>query len=119
MRVFSFILFIVLSSCAEQGNIQDFKVGRFKTYLEEADVTSIAERNEFIQIETHEGVKDTFDITWESNFEYTLKHKNPKTALDSIPFSVRITGIKKKSYTFTAQFKGSNFKQKGWVEKLD
>ncbi|MCK0131076.1 DNA topoisomerase IV [Flavobacteriaceae bacterium F08102] len=114
-----FLILILLWSCTEQGNIEDFKTGRFKTYLEDAEETSIAERNDSIQIETHNGIKDTFDIHWDSNFEYTLRHKYPKTVLDSTPFVVKITGIKKNSYTFIAHFKGSNYKQKGWVEKLE
>lgn len=116
-------LIVILSSifffsCAEQGDINQFKTGTFKTLLDDSDVNSIAFRNDSIQIETYNNVKDTFKIKWVSNFEYELLKINPKTQLDSTPFIVKITGVKKDSYSFTAHFKGSNFKQKGTAHKV-
>jgi hypothetical protein len=97
----------------------NFKIGKYKTILEDNDITSFAERNDSIQIETYNNKKDTFSIQWISNFEYVLLKKNPKSKLDSTPFYVKITGIKKNSYNFKAYYKGSNFKQKGKAIKLD
>ena len=97
----------------------NFKTGMFKTVLEDKETSSIAYRNDSIQIETYENKKDTFNIQWIDNFEYVLTKKSPKTLLDSTPFHVKITAIKKDAYHFKAYYKGSNFKQKGKAFKLD
>ncbi|MET2985449.1 hypothetical protein [Aureibaculum conchae] len=110
---------IFFFSCTEQGDINQFKTGTFKTHLDDTDINSVAYRNDSIQIETYNNVKDTFAIKWTSNFEYELLKLNPKTQLDSTPFIVKITGIKENSYSFLAHFKGSNFKQKGKAVKLE
>ncbi len=110
------VLFII--SCKENtGDINQFRTGTFNTFLEGTDITSIAVRNDSIQIETYNNHIDSFSIKWKSNFEYVLQKINPETALDSIPFHVRITGFKNNSYTFKASYKGSNFKQKGRAKK--
>ncbi|MDY7396105.1 DNA topoisomerase IV [Aureibaculum sp. 2210JD6-5] len=119
MRYFIVIVSLFLFySCGKQGNIDQFKTGTFKTHLDESDINSIAYRNDSIQIETYNNVKDTFAVKWTSNFEYELLKLNPKTQLDSTPFIVKITGIKENSYSFTAHFKGSDFKQKGTAVKV-
>lgn len=119
-----FLIFILLSfsiSCINKNkvHVNDFKNGSFKTTLEDDDIVSYATRNDSIQIEDFNGVKDTFKIKWLDQFEYILVKKNPKTMLDSTPFHVKITGIKKNTYSFSAYYKGSNFKQKGTAIKLD
>jgi len=119
-NVYIIILLIIFVSC--KGNptdISQFKNGTFKTFLEDSDVTSVAVRNDSIQIETYNNVKDTFAINWKSNFEYVLTKLHPKSELDSTPFHVKITGFKDKSYTFKAYYMGSNFKQKGEALKID
>lgn len=121
MNKFLFLLFaLLLFSCFDKPETKpnNFKTGKFKTILEDSDVISFAERNDSIQIETYDNKKDTFHIEWVNNFEYILLKKNPKTLLDSTPFHVKITGIKKESYTFNAYFKGSKFKQKGTATKI-
>lgn len=120
MKIFVVIglLFLFISCKEEKLNINQFKTGNFKTYLEDSDATSIAIRNDSIQIETYNGIKDTFAIKWKSNFEYVLTKLHPKNELDSTPFIVKITGFKNDSYTFKANYKGSNFKQKGKAIKL-
>ena len=75
-------------------------------------------RNDSIQIEIYNSVKDTFDIKWESNFEYILTKTRPKNELDSTPFHVKITGFENDSYTFKASYKGSKYIQKGKAIKL-
>lgn len=118
--VFILILFLFFS-CEKPKNIdlEIFKTGTFKTLLDANDDSSIAVRNDSIQIETYNSKKDTFAINWINNFEYVLKKTNPKTALDNTPFHVKITGVKEDSYTFKAYYKGSNFKQTGTVYKLE
>jgi len=114
MKYLSVIAFLIIISCKENtGDINQFKTGTFKTFLEDSDVSSIAKRNDTIQIETYNNHKNTFAIKWKSNFESILTKTHPKTALDSTPFHVKITGFKNKPYTFKASYKGSNFKQKG------
>ncbi len=118
------LIIIILTfflSCIESSkvNVDDFKKGSFKTVLDDRETVSMAYRNDSVQIESYEEVKDTFYITWLDQFEYVLLKKHPKTLLDSTPFHVKITSIKKDSYTFRAHYKGSNFKQKGTAFKLE
>lgn len=110
---------VLLNSCKRNNtDVKQFKTGTFKTTLEENDDTSIAIRNDSIQIEIYKNTKDTFAIEWKSNFEYVLTKLEPKNALDSTPFHVKITGFKANSYTYKANYKGSNFRQKGKAIKL-
>ena len=120
MKIFAFIglLFLFISCKEEKLDINQFKTGKFKTFLDDSDATSMAVRNDSIQIETYNATKDTFAIVWNSNFEYELTKLHPKSELDSTPFIVKITGFKSDSYTFKANYKGSNFKQKGKAIKL-
>ena len=115
----SISFFVLLISCRDNNtDVNKFKVGTFNTFLEDMDATSIAIRNDSIQIEIYNNVKDTFDIKWESNFEYILIKTHPKNELDSTPFHVKITGFKNDSYTFKASYKGSKYIQKGKAIKL-
>lgn len=118
-NILYFFLTLLFISC--QGNntsITEFRTGTFETYLDDSDEISIAVRNDSIQIETYNNIKDTFSINWKSNFEYELIKVNPKKGLDSLPFYVKITGVKNNTYTFKANYKGSDFKQKGKVIKI-
>ena len=122
MRYFAIIMILfTTASCLKNKNahVDDLKNGSFKTTLEDKETISYATRNNSIQIEDFNGIKDTFNIKWIDQFEYVLVKKNPKTMLDSTPFHVKITGIKNNTYTFNAYYKGSNFKQKGTAVKLD
>lgn len=122
MRYFVIIiLFFAMASCLTNSNIHvdELKYGSFETTLEDKETISYAIRNDSIQIEDFNGIKDTFNIKWIDQFEYVLVKKNAKTMLDSTPFHVKITGIKNNTYTFNAYYKGSNFKQKGTAVKLD
>lgn len=115
------IILTCFTSCLESSkvNVGDFKKGAFKTVLDDGETVSMAYRNDSLQIESYQEVKDTFYITWLDQFEYVLLKKNPKTLLDSTPFHVKITSVKKDSYAFRAHYKGSNFKQKGTAFKLE
>lgn len=114
------MIFCFTASCIKNSTVHmdDFKKGRFKTLLDDNDVVSFATRNDSIQIEEFNGVMDTFRINWLDQFEYELLKKNPKTLLDSTPFYVKIISVKENSYQFQANYKGSNFKQKGTATKV-
>ena len=117
--LFCFVFLQLVGCKSESKNINSFKTGKYKTVLKDSDISSIAERNDSLQIELTEGVRDTFYINWKNDFEYILLKKQPKSLLDSTPFHVKITGVKDKEYTFKAYFKGSNFKQEGTAIKLE
>lgn len=122
MRYFFIVLLLFsLVSCIKKNkvNMDDFKQGKFKTVLEDKETVSFATRNDSIQIEDFNGIKDTFNIKWLDQFEYVLTKRVPRTMLDSTPFYVKITGVKQNSYSFKAYYKGSNFKQKGTAFKLE
>lgn len=112
---------LVLFSCNKSTNLtpQQLRNGKFKTTLNNGEYESYAYRNDSIQIETYNNKKDTFYIKWINNFEYHLIKKHPKNNLDNKPFIVKITGLKRGSYSFTAHFKGSNYKQKGIAFKAN
>ena len=114
-----FLVFII--SCNNPNNLKprQLRIGTFKTIINEGNYESFATRNDSIQIETFNNKKDTFYIKWKSNFQYSLLKKNPKNDLDKKEFIVKINGVKKNSYTFTAYFKDSNFKQKGKATKIN
>ncbi len=111
------ILLFLFFSCEKSTDVAQFRTGTYKTYLDDSDEVSTAIRSDSIQIEIYNNVRDTFAINWKSNFEYELKKINPKKGLDSVPFYVKITGIKGNTYTFKANYKGSNFKQQGKAVK--
>ncbi len=117
--LFSIVLIIGFLSCTSEKKLdaQSLRTGSFTTYLDDSDAVSKAVRNDSLQIETYDKAVDTFHITWKSNFEYILTKVNPKKGLDSVPFYVKITGIRGNSYTFRAYYKGSNFKQTGKAVK--
>ena len=123
--IFRISLIIIILTCfiscieSSKVNVGDFKKGAFKTVLDDGETVSMAYRNDSLQIESYQEFKDTFYITWLDQFEYVLLKKNPKTLLDSTPFHVKITSVKKDSYAFRAHYKGSNFKQKGTAFKLE
>ena len=118
---FSCIIACIVYACKPNtSDVTQFRTGTYKTYLDKRDVESTAIRNDSIQIEYHEKGIDTFAIIWKSNFEYELLKLNPKKGLDSVPFYVKITGVKNNTYTFKAYYKDSNFKQQGKaVKQLD
>lgn len=113
------LCFFISCNQGKRLRVNDLKSGRFKTVLEDEETESFATRNDSIQIEEYQKLKDTFYIEWIDQFEYVLIKTNPKTLLDSTPFHVKITSIKKDGYDFNAYYKGSNFKQKGRAYKID
>lgn len=119
--ILGILLVTILTSCLKNssGNVEDFRTGTFKTVLEDSESISMAVRNDSIQIETYQQVKDTFLIRWIDSFEYVLRKKNPKTLLDSTDFHVKITSISGDGYEFKAFYSGSNFQQKGTAYKIE
>jgi hypothetical protein len=113
------ILFILGSCLKGNSNVEEFRVGHFKTVLDDKGTVSMAIRNDSLQIESFQNKKDTFDIKWVSPFEYVLRKKNPQTLLDSTDFHVKIISISENSYEFKAYYMGSNFQQKGTAYKVD
>lgn len=122
MRYLIFISFLLFISCSNNNqtihSFKDLRQGNFKSEIINSDVTSYFSRNNKIQTEKFDDKEYQFSIHWKSDFEYELLNLHPKNALDSTPFVVKITGLHKKFYTFTAQYKGSEFKQKGKTYKL-
>ncbi len=116
--IYIFIVFMLYGCTSNTSDVLQFRTGTYKTYLEDSDEVSTAIRNDSLQIEIYNNVRDTFSIRWKSNFEYELLKTNPKKGLDSLPFYVKITGVKDSTYTFKAYYKDSNFKQKGKAVKL-
>ena len=121
MKAWVYIIVFIgaFTSCKTEKKLdaESLRTGSFTTYLDDSDAVSTAIRNDSLQIETYNNAVDTFNIRWESNFEYILTKVNPKKGLDSVPFYVKITGIRGNSYTFRAYYKGSNFKQTGKAVK--
>ena len=114
MKYFLILCFVFFLSCNQSKGLtpEQLKVGTFKTILNDS-VSSLAVRSATKQIETYNDVKYEFNIYWKSNFEYSLKRINPKNALDSTAFIIKITGIHKNTYTFKAHYKGFKYFQKG------
>ena len=112
---------LCLISCTREkpAKVGDFHKGSFKTVLDDTEIVSTAWRNDSVQVETYAGKTDTFAIKWVDPFEYVLVKTKPRTLLDSTPFHVKITSIKRDRYTFRAYYRGSNFKQTGTAYKLD
>ncbi|MDB4297822.1 hypothetical protein N9901_03630 [Flavobacteriaceae bacterium] len=110
----------VAISCSSRNatDILSFKQGTFKTYLKDSKDSSTFVRTKNLQIEHYKQKVDTFTVEWIHNFEYHLKKLHPNSKLDSIPFIVKITGIKENSYKFKGHYQGSNFKQEGTSHKL-
>lgn len=119
--LFILLVFFALTGCQPKQlkDVNYYKTGTFKTVLKGKEIYSVAKRNDSIQIETFKEESDTFFIKWKSNFEYILLKKNPKNALDSTPFHVKITKFDGESYQFKAFYKDSNFKQEGTATKQD
>jgi len=114
-------LFLFFTGChpKQLKGVDYYKTGTFKTVLKDKSTTSVAQRNDSIQIETYKGKRDTFYIKWKDDFEYILLKKNPKTSLDSTPFHVKIIKFDGRSYKFKAFYEGSNFKQEGTATKIN
>ncbi len=115
-----FVLFALLISCkSEEINPDRFKTGIFEIPEEKGYKKTTIIRSDSIQIEKYGDRIDTLSIIWKNNFNYTLKMLHPKTAIDEDPIHVKITSLKKKSYSFEAVIGHSNFVQKGEVFKIE
>ena len=115
------LLISVVFACKPRKitDISVFKTGQFTSYLKDSRDSSYFYRTHHFQIETYKGKTDSFAVYWKSDFEYELRKVNPKSKLDSLPFIVKITGIKENTYTFKGHYQGSNFKQEGTTIKKE
>lgn len=116
IAIFS-ILFVIASCKNEITSIDNFKTGTFEIPEGKGYKKTIIIRKDSLQIEKYEDRIDTLKITWKNNFNYTLKMVHPKSAIDEDPIHVKITSVKKNSYTFEAVIGHSNFVQKGEIFK--
>jgi hypothetical protein len=120
--IYSILFLTLLTSCYEQErNCKDFKTGKFKSEIEVdgKKLFTTFERNDSIQIETFEGITDSYDVRWTNNCEYVIKNSKPKNMAEKKALQVKILTTSKNSYTFEYNFVGEDTKQKGIVYKLD
>lgn len=116
--MFKYILILtplLFTSCYEQErNCNDFKTGKFKSEITIDGVkhTSTFERKDSIQIETYNGVIDTFDIRWINDCEYVMKNSNPKNRAEKKLVSMKILTTKDNTYVFEYNYVGDTNKQK-------
>ncbi|MFT5753044.1 MAG: hypothetical protein ACI924_000250 [Flavobacterium sp.] len=120
--IYSILFLTLLTSCYEQErNCKDFKTGKFKSEIEVdgKKLFTTFDRNDSIQIETFEGITDSYDVRWTNNCEYVIKNSKPKNMAEKKALQVKILTTSKNSYTFEYNFVGEDTKQKGIVYKLD
>ena len=120
--VYSILILTLLTSCYNQErNCKDFKTGKFKSEIEVdgKKLVTTFERNDSIQIETYDGVTDSYDVRWTNDCEYIIKNSKPKNIAERKAVQVKILTTSKNSYTFEYNFVGEAIKQKGIVYKLD
>lgn len=115
-------LVLLLTSCYEQErNCSDFKTGSFtsETVIDGKKFESTFERNDSLQVETFEGVVDTFHIRWTNDCEYIIKNIKPKNMVEKKAVHVKILTSKDNTYVFEYSYIGEATKQKGIVTKID
>jgi hypothetical protein len=115
-------LTFLLTSCYNQErNCKDFKTGKFNSEIEidGKKLVSTFERNDSIQIETYDGITDSYEVRWTNDCEYVIKNSKPKNMAERKAIQVKIMTTSKKSYTFEYNFVGETLKQKGIAYKLD
>lgn len=114
------IPFLFFSCYEQERNCKDFKTGKFESeiIIDGVKHTSTFERNDSIQIETYNGVIDTFNIRWINDCEYIMKNSNPKNMAERKAVSMKILTTKENTYTFEYNYVGDTNKQKGTVTKL-
>jgi hypothetical protein len=121
-KIYYLILLFLLTSCYNQErNCKDFKTGKFKSEIEVdgKKLVTTFERNDSIQIETFDGVTDSYNIRWTNDCEYILKNSKPKNRQERKAVQMKILTTSKNSYTFEYNFVGETEKQKGIVYKLN
>jgi hypothetical protein len=114
-----FTFFLMTSCYNQERNCTDFKTGKFASEitLNEETITSTFERNDSIQIETFEGIIDTFSVRWINDCEYVIKNTKPKNMIEKKVVSIKILSTTKDSYTFEYNYVGETNKQKGIATK--
>jgi len=120
--IYSILLLTLLTSCYNQErNCKDFKTGKFKSEIEVdgKKLVTTFERNDSIQIETFEGITDSYDVRWTNDCEYIIKNSNPKNIAERKAVQVKILTTSKNSYTFEYNFVGEAIKQKGIAHLIE
>ena len=109
-------IFVQLAGCkSESTNIDSLKTGKYKTVLKDSDISSIAVRNDSLQIELTEGIRDTFYINWKNDFEKfrkLWKHSSPEELKNYL-------SVFRRKYSLTAaiNYYRANFR-KGKMEPI-
>jgi hypothetical protein len=115
------LTFLMTSCYNQERNCKDFKTGKFNSEIEidGKKLVSTFERNDSIQIETYDGITDSYEVRWTNDCEYVIKNSKPKNMAERKAIQVKIMTTSKKSYTFEYNFVGETLKQKGIAYKLD
>jgi hypothetical protein len=113
--------FLFTSCYNQERNCTDFKTGKFTSeiLLDGETISSTFERNDSIQIETFEGIIDTFSVRWINDCEYVIKNTKPKNMLEKKVVSIKILSTKDNSYSFEYNYVGETNKQKGIATKTN
>jgi len=121
MRVFSFLLLLLLLSCYESTrNCKDFKSGKFYSEVTiNGDVfKSTFERSDLLQIESYNSKVDSSKLRWINNCEVIFKTINPKNMAEEKDIHLKILTTTDSSYTYEYSYVGETKKQKGVAYKV-
>ena len=115
------IAFLLTSCYNQERNCKDFKRGKFKSeiIIDGKKTITTFERNDSTQIETFEGITDSYDVRWTNDCEYIIKNSEPKNIAERKAVQVKILTTSKNSYTFEFNYVGEVLKQKGVAYKLE
>jgi hypothetical protein len=114
--------FIFLISCkTPERNCQDYRNGTFEftAIINGEEKTTSFTRNEAIEIDIFEGVKDSSSVKWINDCEYILKNLHPKNALQKAPIAIKILTTNQEGYTFEYGQVGDSNKARGTVKKIN
>lgn len=120
VRCFLFVLLIASCNTMPQRECSKFKTGSFTfaSTIEGEERTTTFSRNDKIEIEEFNGVKDTATIRWINDCEYILKKINPKSRAEEKSIYIKILTTSDSSYTFEYNAVGSPQKFKGEAFKI-
>ncbi len=99
---------------------ENFKTGTFTftTIINGEEKTTTFVRNEKIEVEEFNGVRDTATVRWINDCEYVLKKINPKNIVEEKSIHIKILTTSDKSYTFEYNAIGSPQKFSGEAIKI-
>ncbi|NHM05205.1 hypothetical protein [Flavobacterium celericrescens] len=120
-KIYSFLLFILLLSCANEKKCSDFKTGNF-IYVNPNFSDWKVTRNDSIQTETNiaNGLEVSGKITWKSDCEFEVayvKTNHPKLQkMIGKKVEIKIIGISNDTITYEA--KDENLKMESKMVKV-